>query len=219
MSAHETSALVLASASPRRGALLRLLDVPFVTMVADIDESERPGEEPAPLALRLSMSKAEEVAARLDRPALVLAADTIVVLDGVVLGKPRDADDARSMLKALRGRVHGVITGLSALAHPTGRTISQVVTTQVTMRNYGSGEIEAYVASGDPLDKAGAYAIQSTSFAPVARIEGCYTNVVGLPLCRVASVLAALGVAIPTALPRACRRQGACTFSSTPGIE
>jgi septum formation protein len=135
---------------------------------------------------------------------VILSADTVVILaadtmgidkNGMILGKPRDADDARRMLKALRGRAHQVYTCLTVLAVPANIRITELVGTTVYMRDYTDAEIDAYIATGDPFDKAGSYAIQHAGFHPVERIEGCYNNVVGLPLCAVKRALA--GVAWP----------------------
>jgi septum formation protein len=194
--------LILASASPRRRALLAILGISFCVTSADIDERPRPGESPAALVTRLAETKALTVARRgvaasgkrQGTPAapsdrLVLAADTEVELDGAVLGKPADDAAARTMLLALRDRPHRVLTGL-ALADGDRIAWSSVVETTVWMRPYTDDEIAAYIASGRPLDKAGAYGIQDAEFRPVARIDGCYTNVVGLPLCEVRRALA-----------------------------
>jgi len=199
--------IVLASASPRRRELLGLLGISFRVIVADVDEQPEPGERAEALAARLAASKAQHVAAQLGSertgqndswavgggteasgPSLVLAADTIVVLDGAILNKPRDELEARAMLGRLRGRAHRVLTGV-ALATQAGPVWSSLIETMVWMRPYGSDEVERYVASGRPLDKAGAYGIQDADFRPVERIDGCYTNVVGLPLCEVQRAL------------------------------
>lgn len=194
--------IILASASPRRRELLTVLGVPFRVVVADIDEQPRPGEAPEALVERLARSKALTVdtreaaapggqgAAERDRPeSIMLAADTVVVLDGAILNKPAHAAEARTMLAALRGRPHRVLTGL-VLARRGEVAWSSVAETVVTMRAYADDEVTAYIASGRPLDKAGAYGIQDADFRPVERIDGCYTNVVGLPLCEVRRALA-----------------------------
>jgi septum formation protein len=184
---------ILASGSPRRRELLASLGVPFTVIKSDIDETQHTGEDPYTYVRRLSLEKAEAVAARLSAPALVLAADTVVILaadiigvteSGVVLGKPVDADDARDILRRLRGRDHVVCTALTLLSlEPDKRqAITELTRTTVTMRDYTNTEIDAYIATGDPFDKAGAYAIQHEGFHPVERIEGIYNNVVGLPL-------------------------------------
>ncbi|SRR5581483_824972 len=180
-----TPRLVLASASPRRRELVRRLGVPCDVEPTAVDETPRTGERPADLAVRLAEAKA-----RAAQPGThwVLAADTVVILDDQALGKPRDAAEAVSMLQRLRDRTHEVATGVCLLV-PGSRPRLAVVRTHVQMRPYSDAEIRAYVASGAPLDKAGAYGIQDAGFSPVRAIRGCYTNVVGLPLCAVADLL------------------------------
>jgi septum formation protein len=196
--------LVLASASPRRQELLRSAGIPFITQAADIDETPLAGEAPRECAERLAREKA--LAVWRTRPQdVVLGADTIVVIDGCILGKPRDADDAARMLRLLSGRVHRVITGVCVVG-PIGmapaaqsafeklgtengevRTASE--TTLVTMNALTNEEIRDYVASGEPMDKAGAYAIQGMASRWISRIEGDYSNVVGLPVALVYGML------------------------------
>ena len=205
--------LHLASASPRRRDLLRLGGWEFSLQSADVDETPRRGEAPQDVARRLAEAKA--TAARLPSAGLTLGADTIVVLDGAILGKPRDRNDARRMLHALRGRTHRVLTGL-ALADGRGDVLaSDVCTTDVPMRAYSDAQVETYLDSGAPMDKAGAYGIQDDGFDPVevSRMVGCYANVMGLPLCHVARALAGLGRRSPVDVPQACRRHTgyACT--------
>ena len=130
----------------------------------------------------MALAKARAVAREVTEPAFILGADTEVVLDGHLLGKPGDAADAGRMLKALRGRVHEVITGVALVEAPAGREETAAVTTRVKMAGYSDAEIEAYVATGEPLDKAGAYAVQGLGARLVARVDGCFTNVVGLPV-------------------------------------
>lgn len=175
--------LILASASPRRAALLTEAGISFEVCVADVDERALPGETPGEMVARLAQLKAERVAAS-HSGRLVLAADTVVVLDGEALGKPVDADHAKAMLRRLSGRPHEVLTGF-CLAGGEGPVIIRTVSTRVFFRELGDGEIERYVASGIPLDKAGAYGIQADSFCMVSRIEGSYSNVVGLPMTEV----------------------------------
>ncbi len=202
--------LILASSSPRRQELLQRLGVPFEVVVADIDETQQPGEPPTALVQRLAREKALAVAARLAGRA-VLAADTIVVLEGAVLGKPVDAEDAAAMLRRLRGRPHTVWSAVYALDSATARQAAALNQTQVWMRYYDDAEIAAYVASGDPLDKAGAYAIQHSGFAPVEHIAGCFSGVMGFPLGDVAQVLRAIGIAVPREAAAACQPQfGLC---------
>ncbi len=198
--------LILASSSPRRQEFLRLLGILFRVHPARVDETPRPGERPEDLALRLSRLKAEAVAREAE--GLILAADTVVVLDGCILGKPRDVDEARAMLCALRGRwhhVHTAITLIPNLQSPVSQSpISTLDTARVLMREYTDAEIDAYIASGDPLDKAGAYAIQHPTFAPVARVEGCLATVMGLPIARLLPLLEDLGFPLPEDRTRAC---------------
>jgi septum formation protein len=176
--------LILASASPRRRELLRRAGIPFRVRRVEVDESTRPGESPRRHVLRLAREKA--AAAR--RPGEeVLAADTVVVIDNRILGKPRDARDAARMLRMLSGRVHRVLTGVCLLTPAASR--SEVVETRVWFRRLTRAEIAAYVASGEPFDKAGAYAIQGLASKFVKRIDGCYCNVVGLPVSRVYAML------------------------------
>jgi len=183
--------LRLASTSPRRRALLPLLGFPVESLAVDIDERPRESESPAQTALRLAEAKALASGPPLDNRQAVVGSDTIVVLEDAQLGKPTDAADARRMLAELRGRRHQVITGVALMG--ADQTHCGSVTTNVRMRAYTDDEIEQYVASGRSQDKAGAYAIQDTDFGPVERIDGCYLNVVGLPLCAVSRGLRALG--------------------------
>jgi septum formation protein len=195
--------LLLASQSPRRRELLTLLELPFEATVTRVAEVPRPNEPPDELVVRLSQAKARAVVARSN--VIVIACDTIVVLDGEILGKPRDAAEATAMLRRLRGRSHAVYSAITLLEAATGRTLTDVAETQVTMRAYTDAEIAAYVASGDPLDKAGAYAIQHLGFHPVAELQGCYANVVGFPLCHLTRCLRAWGIVPSTDVPVVCR--------------
>lgn len=192
------SPLVLASTSPRRRALLTRLGLEFQVIPADIPEDPRPGETPAHLAERLARAKASAVAARLGPNAagLVIGSDTVVALGRRSLGKPSDPRAAVAMLEALRGRWHRVISGLAVVEPRSGRALVRVETTRVHLRRFTDGEICEYVASGDPMDKAGAYAIQNEVFHPVDAVVGCRSNVVGLPLCLLAEVLAEFGVVV-----------------------
>ncbi|MBM3189185.1 MAG: septum formation protein Maf [Chloroflexi bacterium] len=188
--------LILASASPRRRQLLAALGLAFDVVAADVDEAPRDDESPADLARRLALSKAQAVAS--DRPAaLILAADTLVVIDGQVLGKPSSPDEAFEMLARLRNRQHLVISGLAIQSPTPPRQWVEAICTPVLMRDYTDAEIRHYVSTGDPMDKAGAYAIQHDGFRPIARLDGCYTNVMGLPLCHVYRCLEGFGVAAP----------------------
>lgn len=173
--------ILLASASPRRRELLRLLNIEFSSISTDTDEARLDSESAPALVERLARRKAD-AAHRQFPDALIIAADTDVELDDAILGKPRDAADARAMLQSLRNRAHNVFTGL-IVADGSSRE-SELVHTRVFMRDYTDMEIERYIASGDPFDKAAGYAVQHQGFRPVARVEGCFANVMGLPLCR-----------------------------------
>jgi septum formation protein len=174
--------LVLASASPRRQELLARLGIPFTVEPSHIPELHPPGPPAAALAA-VALDKARAVARRWTAGrAVILGADTEVVLDGRYMGKPRDAADAVRILSALRGRTHEVITGVALVEAPTGREATAAVTTRVTMTAATPEEIAAYVATGEPFDKAGGYAVQGLGARLVARVDGCLTNVVGLPV-------------------------------------
>jgi septum formation protein len=173
--------LILASRSPRRSELLATAGILFTVRVREVEEIRNPGEPPEDYACRLARAKAD--AAWEDRDEIVLGADTIVVLGQEVLEKPRDAADARSMLRRLAGREHTVITGI-CLRHPGGVQVDRTAT-RVRFTPLTDAEIDAYAATGEPLDKAGAYAIQGLASKFVERVEGCYFNVMGLPLSQV----------------------------------
>ncbi len=191
--------IILASSSPRRKQLLARLGLRFDIIMPHIDESRLPGEDLVDYAQRLSRQKAAAVLAQIaPQPSLIIAADTIVEHNGDLLGKPSDAQAAQAMLLRLRGRAHTVISGFTVQRAPDRpRIITRHARTIVHMRDYSRDEIAAYIASGDPFDKAGGYAIQNTAFRPVARIEGSYSNVVGLPLEALRLALGELG--LPTA--------------------
>lgn len=197
--------LVLASNSPRRRELLGLTGWDFDIRPADLDESQLPGEAPGEYVLRLARSKARAGAGRVAESPLVLAADTAVVVDGDILGKPRSEGEAAEMLRRLRGRTHQVATGLAVLRSSDGKMVTDLCVTDVPMRAYRQKEIESYVASRDPLDKAGAYAIQHPGFHPVRKLRGCYASVMGLPLCHLVRTLRTLEVAPPSDVPAACQ--------------
>ena len=185
---------MLASSSPRRRELIAALDLPFEVRSSDLPEGpSHNGERPDEYVIRLSLEKAREVA-RSCGDATVLGADTSVVVDGTVLGKPADEGEAVRMLTLLRGREHEVITGVTVLEGPSGRAVSSSRSTHVTMRRYSDREIEEYVLSGEPMDKAGAYAVQDPDFRPASGLEGCYLNAMGLPLCDVLTLLHTLGI-------------------------
>ena len=198
--------LILASQSPRRQQFLRDLGLDFTVIVADIDETPRAGETPIPLVSRLAEEKARTIAhsVKRDEPALIIAADTVVALGDQLLGKPADEKDAVAMLTLLRERGHSVHSGVSVLDTASGRQLTRINSTQVHMRAYSDADIAAYVASGDPMDKAGAYAIQHRGFAPVAQTDGCFASVMGLPLADLRDLLATFGVTVSQPLPPVC---------------
>ena len=195
--------IVLASGSPRRRDLLGRLGVPFAVVASYADESLPPGTAPEAAVIRLAERKARAVAAsgRVPPGALVLAADTTVALDGELLGKPADNAESAAMLRRLLGRGHEVWTGVALLDPATGATRSAAVRSRVVMRRAADAEVAAYLATGEGRDKAGAYGIQGAAGAFVERVEGCWNNVVGLPLCAVADLLAAAGVPVSPAGP------------------
>lgn len=191
--------LILASASPRRRELLAQLAIPFTVIPANIDESALPAEVPRAYTMRVAHAKAQHIAQRFPT-AVVLGADSIVVLEQQILGKPRDIAEARHMLSRLSGREHTVITGLAVLHQAQHFVGLDAVSTVVRFHPLSASDIEPYLATGEPLDKAGAYAIQGAAAAFVAARDGCYTNVVGLPLRRTASLLQAAGLRVPPAM-------------------
>jgi septum formation protein len=192
--------VILASASPRRRELLARLSWPFTIIPADIEELHHPGEAPLAYVMRLAHTKAAHIAQRFP-DALVLGADTVVVLDQQIMGKPDNAEHARQMLTQLSGRQHTVMTGLALLQHCRQLVSLDSVSTRVRFRSLSPHEIAQYIATGEPFDKAGAYAVQGQAAAFVAAMEGCYTNVVGLPLQRTVALLQAAG--IPVTMPPA----------------
>ena len=179
--------LILASNSPRRRQLLALADWMFNVIVADVDESQYANESPADYVLRLAETKARAITAHPDQ--IILAADTTVVDGNNILGKPQDNLEAFAMLTRLRGHTHQVYTGVALLRLSDGLLLKELSVTDVPMRNYSDEEINAYVLTGDPLDKAGAYAIQHPRFKPVASMSGCYAGVMGLPMCHVVRMM------------------------------
>jgi septum formation protein len=185
--------LILASTSPRRAQILRDAGVVFSIVSSAVDETPIPGEAPSDLVRRLANAKADLVAARSVGPAIVVAADTVVVLEGQILGKPRSTDDARHMLEKLSGRTHSVVTGVSLIRLPDAEQRAFVEITLVHFDRLSANEITRYLATDEPHDKAGAYAIQGHAGRYIPRIEGCYYNVVGLPLARLVSELHGLG--------------------------
>ena len=185
--------LILASASPRRRELLQSAGVAFTVIPSDTPEAAQPGETPQEYALRVASEKARDVARR-HPGAWVLGADTIVEIDGEVLGKPQDATDGQRMLRCLSGRTHRVMTAFTLLDGEGQVRASQVVTSQVTFKSLSDGQIREYLATGEPFDKAGAYAVQGLGAALVERVEGSYTNVIGLPMDEVLAALCTAGL-------------------------
>lgn len=188
--------IILASNSPRRKQLLRQIGLVFTSDPADVDESVLTGESPETYAVRVALDKAR-VAAKRAGEGIIIAADTIVVLDDMILGKPTDRRDAERMLVVLSGKMHRVITGLALMDASTGRSLTRTAITKVWFRRLSLGEIESYVATGEPLDKAGAYGIQEKGALLVEKIEGCYFNVVGLPLSLLGEMLREFEVDLP----------------------
>jgi septum formation protein len=185
--------LILASASPRRAQILRDAGISFSVMSSAIDETPYPEETPQQMVQRLAEAKADLVAARTVGPAVLVAADTAVAVDGQVLGKPRSTEDARRMLELFSGRTHSVLTGVSLIRLPEMLRRQFVETTLVTFSPLTREEITRYLSTDEPYDKAGAYAIQGHAGRYIPRIEGCYFNVVGLPLARLVENLRELG--------------------------
>ncbi len=174
--------------------------------VPDVDESRRIGEPPGDYVVRLAEAKARAAVRAVDPgPRFLVAADTTVVDGDDLLAKPADAAEAMSMLRRLRGHTHQVYTGLALLDLETGRLVHELCVTDVPMRRYSEAEIIDYVGTSDPLDKAGAYAIQHPSFHPVEGMRGCYASVMGMPLCHLTRALARAGFNSPAPLPAACQ--------------
>ena len=180
---------ILASQSPRRRELLSRLVSDFEILADDSEETLIPGEKPEQAVKRLAQEKAENVSKKTGKDALILAADTVVVLEGRILGKPKDEADAFHMLSSLSGNTHQVFTGIAVLDAKTGRCETAAEMTKVRFRKLSEEEILRYIASGEPMDKAGAYGIQEKGALLVEGIEGDYFNVVGLPLCRLGILL------------------------------
>ena len=197
--------IVLASNSPRRISLLGLGGWSFHVRPSDLDESRTPGETPGEYVLRVAGDKAR-VCKRTAVPGeIIVAADTTVTIDGDILGKPQDSLEAEQMLRRLRGRKHQVCTGIAVLSVDTGMDITDACITDVPMRSYSDEEIRSYTLSGDPLDKAGAYAIQHPGFHPVESLTGCFASVMGLPLCHLSRILIKMKVPPKTNIAAECQ--------------
>ena len=195
-----TVRIILASQSPRRRELLSLIGIPHEVRPADLDETIWPGEVPVSHAERLARSKAEAIATR-ESGAVVIGADTIVVLDGEILGKPRDASEAAATLRRLSGRTHTVHTAVAVARN--GQTVSGVESVEVTFRPLTDVQIETYIATGEPMDKAGAYGIQGYGAVIVERVHGDYFAVMGLALGRLVELLGQVGVSYRFGAPPA----------------
>jgi septum formation protein len=188
------SSLVLASASPRRQQLLRQLGLDFRVVPSDIEEKTSDGMDPAQAAVYNALQKATDVAEKLDIGSLVIGADTIVVLDSEIMGKPGDHRQASYMLDRLSGRQHTVITGLAIVDRQRNIEITDFEETRVFMRRLPPERIDRYIRTGEPFDKAGAYAVQGKASVFIERIEGCYFNVVGLPISKLDKMLCSIGI-------------------------
>ncbi|MBI4630376.1 MAG: septum formation protein Maf, partial [Chloroflexi bacterium] len=204
---------ILASSSPRRRELLSLFEIPFEVRPAHIDETPRPNEPPKEYVQRLAREKAESLITnyKLQNDVksnweLVIAADTTVTIDNEIIGKPGDAVEAVEMLKKLRGRTHQVCTAITVSNLETGESIHELCSSDVPMRNFSDEEMGAYVASGDPLDKAGGYAIQHNGFHPVENFSHCYASVMGLPLCHLTRALRKFKVELSVDVPSKCQQ-------------
>ena len=195
--------VILASNSPRRRQLLGLTGLVFQVLPADVDEMPIDGESAPHYVQRLAASKAQAIAAQVDPETLIIAADTTVVDGNQILGKPVDNEDAARMLQQLRGCNHQVYTAIALLRN--GELLVECCGTDVPMRNYSDAEMQVYIESGDPLDKAGAYAIQHPGFHPVDNLQGCYANVVGLPLCHLVRALRKLSIKLTDSVYLSCQ--------------
>jgi septum formation protein len=199
--------IVLASNSPRRRQLLALGNWKFIVAVSDLDETQQADETPRDYVLRLAQAKALAVVEKVHPENIIIGSDTAVVDGNSILGKPKDGEDAARMLNQLRGHTHQVYTGVAVYRVSDGKMLTELCVTDVPMRAYSDDEILAYVQTGDPLDKAGAYAIQHPDFQPVESMSGCYASVMGLPMCLVVRALRSLDFHAERAadVPRGCQ--------------
>lgn len=203
----QKTTLLLASNSPRRRQLLGFGNWMFDVAVSDVDETQLAGETPADYVLRLARAKALAVAGQAQAEDLIIIGSDTTVADGdEILGKPCDEADAARMLTQLRGHTHQVYTGVAFHRIRDGKTLTELCVTDVPMRAYSDDEISAYIQTGDPLDKAGAYAIQHPGFQPVESMRGCYASVMGLPMCHVTRALQLLDAPPLVNVPTACRK-------------
>jgi MAF protein len=196
---------MLASNSPRRRQLLALGNWKFTVAVSDVDEMQLAGETPKDYVLRLAQAKALAVVEMAHPENIIIGSDTAVVDGNSILGKPKDGEDAARMLNQLRGHIHQVYTGVAFHRARDGKMLTELCITDVPMRVYSDDEIASYVKTGDPLDKAGAYAIQHPDFQPVESMRGCYASVMGLPMCHVTRALQILDVHPSMDVPKACQ--------------
>lgn len=203
--------IVLASNSPRRREMLAWMEVPFTTTAADVDETPLAGETPEVYVTRLAREKARACERQAPFNAVILAADTTVADGSQIIGKPLDAEDAARMLRQLRSRHHMVHTAVVVGLPSRGLTELELCSTRVKIRAYTEEELTIYIQSGDPLDKAGAYAIQHEGFDPVEKLSGCYASVMGLPLCHIERALRRLGFGVRKRVPYRCQRELAYT--------
>jgi len=202
--------LYLASNSPRRKELLSLVVWEYTLLPSQVDEAPLSNEDGVEYVKRIAKSKAFRAGSQAGVDGVIIAADTAVIDRDAsgkteILGKPGNQNEAVEMLRSLRGHTHQVFTAISILRTQNGTIRSDLCATDVPMRNYGDEEIDSYVSSGDPLDKAGAYAIQHAGFHPVERLQGCFANVMGLPLCHLSRSLTHLGITTTVDVPRACQ--------------
>lgn len=199
------NSLILASNSPRRKQLLQLFELPYEVHPADIDESLLPGETPEGHVSRVARAKGTAISKCVS--GLVISADTIVVHQGCIMGKPSTVQMARNMLLELRGKTHQVFSAIVLIPTDRSATVEDICVTNVPMRDYSDQELEAYIQTGDPMDKAGAYAIQHAGFHPVTALQGCYASVMGLPLCHLTRSLRKLGLSVQVDIPSACQNR------------
>ena len=197
--------LLLASNSPRRKQLFALGNWMFNVIVSDVDESQLAGEMPEEYVLRLAQAKALVVADKADPGNIIIGSDTAVIDGNEILGKPNNKEDAERILKQLRGHTHQVFTGVAIYRISDGKMLTELCITDVPMRSYSDDEIMAYIQTGDPMDKAGAYAIQHPDFQPVESMRGCYASVMGLPMCHVLRALQKFDVHPEADVPMACQ--------------